>query len=103
VSDLDALETELRRITDRLDTMPIAKAESVVVRCHAVAEFIVEQTRILTDEIPVDAEVPTVGVSALGSQLTVLGQDYIRAASGVPSVDAGIVLETLIALRRDLP
>jgi hypothetical protein len=102
VSGIDDLEVELHRVTDRLNSMPISRAETVVNQCHAIAELIVDGTRVLTDELPSDAVVPIVGVSALGSQLAVVGADFVQAAR-TTGADVGPVLDALIDLRRSLP
>lgn len=103
MTDLEALQIELRRVVDRLDSMPIGRAESATGACHEAAALIVARTRELTRDIPPDASLPSLGPQALGSMLAVIGQDYVVAASGVPDADVTPVLECLIALRRLLP
>jgi hypothetical protein len=103
VSGFDDVETELRRVVDRLNSMPIARAESVATQCHAVALRIVDRTREISDEIPADAVLPVLGVSGLGSQLAVIGGDFLAAARQRPDTDVSAVLVDLVALRRALP
>lgn len=111
VANLDELETELRRIVDRLTSMPLARATSVAESCRELGEFLVAQTRLLTDEIPETARVPSLRPQGLGAMIAVLGRDYLAAARA--AVDAGpdadgdvdvtVVLQRLTNMRRSLP
>lgn len=100
--ELHALEVELRRVVDRLDTMPLPRAESAAAGCRATAQFIVDRTRALSDEIPDGARVPAIGAHGLGSMLAVVGRDYLTAVSSQPGADITPVLDALVALRRAL-
>lgn len=102
-ANLDQVEAELRRIADRLSTMPLTRAESVVDPCRELGEFLVAQTRLLTDEIPVDARVPSLRASGLGAMITVLGHDYLDAARAADDADVTAVLDRLVETRRSLP
>jgi hypothetical protein len=97
------VEVELRRVVDRLNNLPLAKVEALLPRCHDVASLIVEQTRMLDGSIPTGADLPSVGASAAGAQLAVVGLDYISAASSHDDHSAQPVLESLTELRRILP
>ena len=102
-ADLDQVEAELRRIVDRLTTMPLTRAESVADSCRELGEFLVAQTRLLTDEIPVDARVPSLRPSGLGAMIAVLGHDYLDAARAAHDADVTPVLDRLVETRRSLP
>lgn len=100
------IEVELKRVADRLNSMPLARAGSAAPSCRAVAEVVVARTRELTDDIPPDATLPDLGPQGLGALLTVVGRDFLAAARGSRGdVDEGLqqVLEALIELRRALP
>ena len=49
---LRELERELDRVVDRLNSMPLARAERAAADCQRAALVVLEQTRALTDEIP---------------------------------------------------
>ncbi len=100
---LQDVQVELDRVVDRLDTMPIGRAESASGACFDAAALIVARTRELGHDVPTDAVLPRLGPQALGSMLAVLGRDYAQAASRVPGTDVTEVLEILTALRRGLP
>jgi hypothetical protein len=106
VSDSDGireLERELNRVVDRLTSMPLARAESAAADCRRAALVLIEQTRRLTDDIPIDAALPELGPQGLGSMLAVLGGDYLTAARASSEPDLGPALDALVALRRALP
>jgi ABC-type hemin transport system substrate-binding protein len=105
VSEREEIAKELRRVVDRLDSMPVARAQTVAEQCHTVARTIVERTSRVTDAIPQGTELPRVGPTALGAQIAVVGRDYLRATSAQPDADAdaSVVLDTLVDLRRSLP
>jgi hypothetical protein len=97
------LQRELDRVVDRLTSMPLPRAESTAGDCRRTALVIVEQTRLLTDEIPADATVPELGPQGLGAMLAVLGTDYLAAVRRVPDADLSAVTGALVTLRRALP
>lgn len=100
--DLQAdTERELRRVVDRLTTMPLARAETASPDVHRCAEVLVEQGRALGVPIPADAQLPNLGPQGLGPLIAVLGQDCLDAARA-PS-DLKQVLDALVRLRRALP
>jgi hypothetical protein len=103
VTQFDDIETELRRIVDRLTSIPLSRAESVAAPCRELGEFLVAQTRTLIDDIPVDATVPALGPQGLGAMIAVLGRDYLEAAKTADDPDIQPVLERLTAMRRSLP
>ena len=99
------IQTELNRITDRLQTMPLARIdESVISLVNASARRIVDLTP--DPARPTDAVLPLVGPTALAAQLTIVVRDYLEIQSEnettAASVDAAVV-ETLTELRRSLP
>ena len=101
--DLRELERELHRVVDRLISMPLTRAAGTAADCRRAALEIVEQTRILTDEIPAGAAVPELGPQGLGAMLAVLGTDYLEAARRTPHPDVSVVTAALVDLRRALP
>jgi hypothetical protein len=105
VDAFDDVERELGRVVDRLTSMPLAKAALATEDCHRAAEVVVAQTRLLSDDIPADSQVPDLGPQGLGAMIAVLGGDYLDAAraSGSGPVDPGPVLDALVSLRRALP
>jgi hypothetical protein len=100
---LRELQRELDRVVDRLNSMPLGRAEGTAADCQRAALVIVEQTRLITDEIPVDATVPELGPHGLGSMLAVLGSDYLAAARQSANADVSAVTAALVDLRRALP
>ena len=100
---LRELRRELDRVVDRLNSMSLARAEGAAADCRRAALVIVEQTRLITDEIPADAVVPELGPHGLGSMLAVLGADYLAAARTSADPDTDGVLDVLVRLRRSLP
>jgi len=103
VNDLDDVATELRRVVDRLNSLPLTKVEPLLPGCHEVAELIVARTRDLEPTMPADHALPTVGASAAGAQLAVVGRDYLAALSQSPGADPSAVRDRLTELRRALP
>ena len=97
------IERELRRVVDRLTSMPLDRAATASVDCHQTAEILLAQTRLLTDDIPADARIPELGPSGLGAMIAVLGRDYLRAARAADVTDLTPALDALVALRRALP
>jgi hypothetical protein len=100
---LRVLERELDRVVDRLTSMPLARAQQAAADCRRAALVIVEETRVLTREIPDDATVPDLGPQGQGAMLAVLGADYVAAARRSPDADVSIVTDALVELRRALP
>ena len=101
--DLRKLERELNRVVDRLTTMPHSRAEGAATDCRRAALVIVERTRLLTDEIPVEAALPEPGPHGLGAMLAVLGSDYLAAARQASQPEVSDVTAALVELRRALP
>jgi len=94
-------ERELRRVVDRLNSMPLnraADASTAVVECSAELVRIARQWGV---PVPADAVPPAVGPQGFGSMIAVLGGDCLDAA------DAGTDFEpmhtALVTLRRALP
>jgi hypothetical protein len=100
---LREIERELDRVVDRLNSMPLTRAGAASPDCRRAALVLVEQTRLLTDDIPPDATLPDLGPQGLGSMLAVLGGDYLAAARASSEPDLGPVLDALVELRRALP
>ena len=90
------VEVELRRVVDRLDSLPLdrlTRDDGLGGRCHAVAVALADAT---ADEHP---PVPVLGPSGWGAQLAVLGRDYLASDPD----DVADVLNELVSLRRSLP
>ena len=97
------LERELDRVVGRLTSMALARAEGAAADCRRAALVIIEQTRLLTDEIPADAALPELGPQGLGAMLAVLGSDYLAVVRRVPDAEVSAVTAALVELRRALP
>lgn len=102
-TDLRALDTELARVVDRLNSLPLTKVAAASESCHLLAARLVDETRRLTDDIPVDAEVPRLEPQGVGALIAVLGRDYREAAKAAPESDVSQVIAWLGELRRSLP
>jgi hypothetical protein len=100
---LRELDTELARVVDRLSSLPLTKVALVRDDCHETAVRLVEETRRLTDDIPVHAEVPRLEPQGVGALIAVLGRDYREAAKAAPESDVSQVVAWLVELRRSLP
>jgi hypothetical protein len=103
VSHLVEVEIELGRVVDRLNSMSLAKAERCADAVHQAASVILARTRDIDPSIPSAASLPRVGVSAVGSQLAVIGDDFLAAARRAPDPDVSGVYDVLVELRRSLP
>lgn len=101
--DLRDLDTELTRVVDRLNSMPLTRAVATSNDCYAVTELMLELTRSLTDQIPVDATLPRLEAHGLGSLTAVVGRDYEEAVKAAPQSVVRPVVDRLIELRRSLP
>ncbi len=99
----ETLSVELERITDRLNSMPLARAESATGPVYEVANLLLAGTRQMTQDVPRQAELPHLGPHALGALIAVLGRDYLDAVAASPSSDTTAVVDALTALRRSLP
>lgn len=96
----DETERELRRVVDRLTTMPIGRTQAAQPAVQACADVLVAEGRRLGVPIPADASPGTPGPSGMGPMIAVLGGDCLRTAD---DDDLGTVLEALVTLRRALP
>lgn len=103
VEDLHALETELERVVDRLNGMPLYRAATATGACYDVAEEILTRTREIDRDVPMEAALPTLEPHGLGSLLAVIGRDYVKAAKAASQADVTPVTDRLIELRRSLP
>ncbi len=102
--DRERLRVEFGRLVDRLNSMPLARAESVTSSVYEVANQLLLRTRQIAPDVPADAELPRLGPHALGALIAVLGRDYMAAASTTPSTtDVTSVVDALVDLRRGLP
>ena len=101
--DLDEVERELRRVVDRLNSMPLDRAEAATTDVHVAAGVLLEQTRRLDPAVPDGARLPELGPQGLGSMLSVLGADWLDAARASNKPDVDPVLDALVTLRRALP
>ncbi len=101
--DLRDLERELDRVVDRLTSLPLARVEGTAPACRRAAALILQQTRLITDDVPADACVPELQPHGLGAMLAVLGGDYLDAARASADADVSVVTAALVDLRRALP
>ncbi len=99
-------ERELRRVTDRLGSMPLQRLETTTEDVYACARALVAAGRSLGVPIPDDADLPDLGPQAYGDLIAVLGRDCLEAVSA-EGMSAGDELESVLAalvtLRRALP
>ncbi len=111
---LDEVERELDRVVDRLNSMPLVKAESATDDTIRAAQVLLDRTRLLAGDASSGAALPRLGPQGLGAMIAVLGRDYLDAAraSSPPAEPAGVVsdpadpdsvLDALVRLRRLLP
>ncbi len=103
MADLHEVERELGRIVDRLNSMPLTRVAASADAVHDTAQFLVAQTRLLSDSIPPDAALPRLAPQGLGAMIGVLGRDYVEAARASSEPDLDPVLNALVELRRALP
>lgn len=92
----DELRRELERITDRLGSMPLARASGCADDVHATAAVVVE----MTGEHPAE-DLPRLAPQGLAALIAVVGRDYLQT----PEDDERdrLVRDRLAALRRALP
>jgi hypothetical protein len=98
---IDDVERELRRVTDRLASMPLSRLESTTSAVYACAERLVEIGRILGVPIPDDASLPQLGPQAYGDLIAVLGRDCLEVSGD--DTDVSPLHTALVTLRRSLP
>jgi hypothetical protein len=99
----DEVKRELQRVVDRLSSLPLAKTELAADDTMVAAQVLVDQTRLLTGEVPAEAQPPRLGSHGLGAMLAVLGREYLHAARASRDSDPAPVLDALVTLRRALP
>ncbi len=97
----DATERELRRVVDRLMSMPLARAAAAADDVRACADVLVLEGRRLGVPVPASATVPVLAPQGFGPLIAVLGSDCLAAAG--PRDDLQPVLDALVQLRRSLP
>lgn len=95
------IERELRRVVDRLTSLPLARIAPYTDDCLGAADVLLTHTRAVDPTVPASAELPRLAPHGLGAMLAVLGADYLTVAAADP--DCVAVLDTLVALRRALP
>ncbi len=102
-ADVDDVERELRRVVDRLNSMPLTKAEASTEDVYAAAGVLLDHTRRLDRSVPDGARLPELRPQGLGAMLAVLGSDWLDAARASSEPDVNPVLDALVTLRRALP
>ena len=101
--ELRTLDTELERVVDRLNGMPLYRAATATDACYEMSEERLSRTRELDSTVPADAALPRLEPHGLGALLGVIGRDYAQAAKAAPLSDVRPVTDRLIELRRSLP
>jgi len=101
--ELRVLDTELERVVDRLNGMPLYRAATATDACYDVAEDLLARTRELDHAVPTDVALPMLEPHGLGSLIAVIGRDYAHAAKAAPLSDVRPMTDRLIELRRSLP
>ena len=94
-------ERELRRVVDRLNSMPLTRAASASADVRRCAVTLVELGRTWGVPVPADAILPDLEPQGLGSMIAVLARDCLDAAGR--DTDLQPMLTALVALRRALP
>ncbi len=95
----DAYDTELRRVVDRLRSLPIGKVQAAQFIVESLASQLLECSRALGSPAP--ATLPTLNSWAYGDLISVLGSDLRADASTEQELAGG--LAALTAARRALP
>lgn len=97
-------ERELRRVTDRLGSMPLTRLATTTDDVYACAHALVAAGRSMGVPIPDDAALPDLRPQAYGDLIAVLGHDCLTV-DGTSDNDAALApaLEALVTLRRALP
>jgi len=95
----DSYDTELRRVVDRLRSLPIGKVQASQPIVESLASQLLECSRALGSTAP--ATLPSLNSWAYGDLISVLGSD-LRAESSTEQ-DLAVGLAALTAARRELP
>ena len=95
------VERELRRVVDRLSTLPLDRLAGCGPLCVDAAEVLLAHTRPLDPTVPGNAALPVLAPQGLGAMIAVLGRDYLGVVDDDPAADE--VLASLVGLRRALP
>lgn len=94
-------ERELRRVTERLGSMPLQRLETTSEAVCACAHALVAAGRSMGVPIPESAELPDLRPQAYSDLIAVLGRDCLNAPDSPAHLPA--VHDALAALRRALP
>lgn len=97
----DECDRELRRVVDRLNSMPLTRAASAASDVRECAAELVRLGRLWGVPIPADAVLPALEPQGFGSMIAVLGGDCLGAAGA--DTDLSPLLTALASLRRALP
>lgn len=97
----DDIERELRRVVDRLTSLPLTRLVDVGDACQRAATVLLDRTRVLDPRVPEAAALPDLQPQGLGAMIAVLGRDYLAVCEGDP--EPGVALDALVTLRRTLP
>ncbi len=97
-------ERELRRVTDRLGSMPLQRLQTTTDDVYACANALVAAGRSMGVPIPDNALLPDLRPQAYGDLIAVLGRDCLEAHD-TDGTTAGLTSahHALVALRRALP
>lgn len=99
--DHEEAERELRRVTDRLGSMPLTRLATTTDDVYACARTLVAAARRSGVPLPPDAELPVLQPQAYGDLIAVLGRDCLAAEGGAGELPT--VVDALVTLRRALP
>ncbi len=95
----DQIRRELRRVTDRLLTVPLDRLGPIADHCRRTGEVLLAHTH--DPDRPADAALPRLAAGGLGAMIAVLGADYVDRIH--TDADPESVLVALVDLRRALP
>jgi len=98
-STADSYDTELRRVVDRLRSLPIARLQSAQGQVEQLAAQLLECSRAMGSPAP--ATVPELGAWAYGDMIMVLGTDLRELAEIDDALAPG--LAALTSARQQLP
>ena len=99
----DDVQRELGRVVDRLAGMPLARVERAMPDVRVAAAGLLDALRTIDPDVPAEIAVPALGPTGQSALISVLGEDWLRAARARGDVDPTPVREVLVRLRRALP
>lgn len=85
----EQFQADLERTVGKLSSMPLARLDraddegrSPADRAHALAQYLVDKTTLLTPDDPTSQALPRLSSHASAAALAVVGRDFLLAALG---------------------